>query len=178
MNPLLPDSLDNRLAELPRDVPPPNNLWPNIQLRIGRTPRRARPILMAACVAAAAACLASIFTWAVLRRVQTPDGLPAVAGVGVTRPAPFQEPGDPKYIKARESLQQTFRQRLTLLEPGTRTKIEASLAVIQQAHENIRQALLADPSSAVLEELWQSTWHDEIDLYDRVVQATQPSVRT
>jgi hypothetical protein len=101
-----------------------------------------------------------------------------VAGVGLATPAAFQEPGDPKYIKARESLQQTFRERLTLLEPSTRTKIEASLAVIQQAHEDIRQALLADPSSAVLEELWQSTWHDEIDLYDRVVVATQPSVRT
>jgi hypothetical protein len=133
---------------------------------------------MAACVAAAAACVASIFTWAVLRRVQTPDGLPAVAGVVSATPAPFREPGDPKYIKTRESLQLTFRERLMLLEPGTRTKIEASLAVIQQAHENIRQALLADPSSSVLEELWQSTWHDEIDLYERVVEATQPSVRT
>jgi hypothetical protein len=50
--------------------------------------------------------------------------------------------------------------------------------VIRQAHESIRQALLADPSSPVLEELWQSTWHDEIDLYDRVVESTQPSVRT
>jgi hypothetical protein len=92
--------------------------------------------------------------------------------------AAFSEPGDAKYIKARDTLQQTFRERLALLEPGTRAKIEASLRVIQQAHENIRQALLADPSSPVLEELWQSTWHDEIDLYDRVVEATQPSVRT
>jgi hypothetical protein len=170
--------LDERLAELPPDLPPPGTLWPHIQTRIARTPRRERPVLMAACVAAAAACLASIFTWAVLRRVQTPDGLPAVAGVGMATSAPFREPGDPKYIKARDSLQQTFRARLMLLEPSTRTKIEASLAVIQQAHENIRQALLSDPSSAVLEELWQSTWHDEIDLYDRVVEATQPSVRT
>jgi hypothetical protein len=26
----------------------------------------------------------------------------------------------------------------------------------------------------VLEQLWESTWHEEFDLYDRVVQATQP----
>jgi hypothetical protein len=167
------DSLDLRLAQLPKDVAPPRNLWPDIQTRIGPAPRRSRPVLMAACLATAAACLASIFTWAVLRRVQAPDGLPAVAST-----AAFNEPGDPKYVRARALLQQTFQQRLQLLEPSTRAKIEASLAVIQQAHENIRQALLADPSSPVLEELWQSTWHDEIDLYDRVVEATQPSVRT
>ena len=167
------DSLDQRLAQLAKDVAPPRNLWPPIQARISRSPRRSRPMLMAACVATAAACLASVFTWAVLRRVRAPDGLPAVAST-----AAFAEPSDPKYIKARAVLQQTFRERLLLLEPSTRTKIEASLAVIQQAHENIRQALLTDPSSPVLEELWQSTWHDEIDLYDRVVAATQPAVRT
>jgi hypothetical protein len=166
-------SLGQRLAELPNDVTPPRNLWPNIRDRIQAAPRRSRPVLMAACVAAAAACLASVFTWAVLRKVAAPDGLPVIAGT-----AAFSEPGDAKYIKARDTLQQTFRERLALLEPGTRAKIEASLRVIQQAHENIRQALLADPSSPVLEELWQSTWHDEIDLYDRVVEATQPSVRT
>jgi hypothetical protein len=166
-------SLDQQLAELPRDLMPRRNLWPNIRDRIQVAPRRSRPVLMAACIATAAACLGSIFTWAALRKVAAPDGLPAIAAT-----AAFTEPGDPKYIKARDSLQHTFRERLALLEPSTRAKIEASLDVIQQARENIRQALLADPSSPVLEELWQSTWHDEIDLYDRVVEATQPSVRT
>jgi RNA polymerase sigma-70 factor (ECF subfamily) len=145
----------------------------DLERAIAALPEAARPVFMAACVAVGAACLASIFTWAVLRRVQAPGGLPAVAGVGT-----FQEPGDAKYIKARETLQQTFRERLLLLEPGTRVKIEASLAVIRRAHEDIRQALLADPSSPVLEDLRQSTWHDEIDLYDRVVEATQPAVRS
>jgi len=173
MNDTSRDSLEERLAQLPHEVSPAANLWPAIQSRIELRSRRPRPVLLAACVAAAAACLASMFTWAVLRRVQAPDGLPALAGVGT-----FQEPGDAKYIKARESLQQTFRERLMLLEPGTRAKIESSLAVIRHAHEDIRRALLADPSSPVLEDLWQSTLHDEIDLYDRVVEATQPAVRT
>ncbi len=166
-------SLDRRLAQLPQDVVPDRNLWPQIAQRIQPSVRRGRPMLMAACVALAAACLASVFTWAVLRRASAPGGLPMVAGANA-----FAEPADPKYIAARDTLQRSFRERLALLDPTTRAKIEASLAVIRQAHENIREALLADPSSAVLEELWQSTWHDEIDLYDRVVEATQPSVRT
>jgi hypothetical protein len=88
----------------------------------------------------------------------------------------FDEPRDPKYLLARDSVEKTFRDRLTLLEPATRAKIESSLAVIQKAHEDIRKALAADPQSPVLEQLWQSTWHDEFDLYDRVVQATQPTM--
>ncbi len=166
-------SLDQLLSQLPRDMTPPRSLWPAVAARIRPAPRRVRPMLMAACVAAAAACLSAVFTWAVLHRAAAPEGLQVVAAAKA-----FSEPGDPKYVKARDSLQRSFRERLALLDPATRAKIEASLAVIRQAHEDIRQALLADPSSPVLEELWQSTWHDEIDLYDRVVDATEPSVRT
>jgi hypothetical protein len=87
-----------------------------------------------------------------------------------------EEPRDPKYVLARDAIEKTFRERLTLLEPATRAKIEASLSVIQKAHEDIRKALAADPQSPVLEQLWESTWHDEFDLYDRVVEATQPTM--
>jgi hypothetical protein len=162
-------SLEQDLAALPRDIVPPRNLWPGIAERIG-APRRSRPVLMAACVATAAACVASLFTWAVLRHANAPQGLPVVA-----QASPFSETLNPKYIKTRDALQKTFRERLALLDPKTRAQIESSLETIHQAHENIRRALMADPSSPVLEELWQSTWHDEIDLYDRVVQSTEPT---
>jgi hypothetical protein len=161
-------SLQQDLAALPREIVPPRNLWPGIAQRIA--PRRPRPVLLAACVATAAACVASLFTWAVLRHANAPQGLPVVA-----QTAPFNETLNPGYIKAHDALQKTFRERLALLDPKTRAQIESSLETIHQAHENIRRALMADPSSPVLEELWQSTWHDEIDLYDRVVQTTEPT---
>jgi hypothetical protein len=101
--------------------------------------------------------------------------VPPVIQTVATSPS-FEEPRDPKYVLARDSMEKTFRERLALLEPATRAKIEASLAVIQKAHEDIRKALAADPQSPVLERLWVSTWHDEFDLYDRVVEATQPSM--
>jgi hypothetical protein len=125
---------------------------------------------LAAAIAVAAAGLASLFTWAVLQDRSVPRVIPAVAAVS------FEEPRDPKYVLARDTVEKTFRERLALLEPATRAKIESSLAVIRQAHEDIRKALAADPQSPVLEQLWQSTWHDEFDLYDRVVQATQPTM--
>jgi hypothetical protein len=88
----------------------------------------------------------------------------------------FEEPRDPKYVLARNAVEKTFRERLELLEPATRAKIESSLAAIQRAHEDIRRALAADPQSPVLEQLWESTWHDEFDLYDSVVQGTQSTM--
>jgi hypothetical protein len=165
------DQLDRLIARLPKDVLPPGNLWPGVAARLTMKRPRTAPMALAAAAAMAAAGLASFFTWAVIESRSVPPVINAVAAA----PA-FDEPRDPKYVLARDSVEKTFRERLTLLEPTTRSKIEASLAVIQNAHEDIRKALAADPQSAVLQQLWESTWHDEFDLYDRVVQATQPTM--
>jgi hypothetical protein len=165
------DSLDRLIANLPKDIVPPANVWPRVASRLTYKPRYARPMALAAAIAIAAAGLASFFTWAVLESPSVPRVIQTMAAT----PA-FAEPTDPKYLLARDEVEKTFRERLTLLDPATRTKIESSLAVIQRAHEDIRKALAADPHSAVLEQLWASTLHDEFDLYDRVVQATQPTM--
>jgi hypothetical protein len=170
MNDRQQESLDRLIANLPRDIVPPGSLWPGIAARLSRT-RRAPPMALAAAVAMAAAGLASFFTWAVLESRSVPRVIQTVAAANS-----FDEPRDPKYVLARDAVEKTFRERLALLEPATRAKIEASLAVIQRAHEDIRKALATDPQSPVLEQLWESTWHDEFDLYDRVVQATQPTM--
>ncbi len=164
------NDLDRLIANLPRDIAPPANVWPSVAARLSRTPRHGPPLALAASIAIAAAVLASVFTWAVLQGRSMPRAFQTTAA------ASFDEPSDPKYLRARESVEKTFRDRLALLDPATRAKIEKSLAVIRQAHQDIRQALTADPQSPVLEQLWESTWHDEFDLYDRVVQATQPSM--
>jgi hypothetical protein len=173
MNDPLEKSLDDQLADLPRDVPPPPNLWPGIVQRLPRRARRPRPLILAAAAGVACACLASAITWAVLhgRGVSTAPAIRAAAQIPT-----WDEPRNASYVAARDSLEQSFRERLTLLDPATRAKIEANLAIIRQAHEDIRKALASDPASPVLEQLWQSTWHDEIDLYDHVVQATQPTM--
>jgi hypothetical protein len=167
----LKQSLDERLASLSRDVPPPRNLWPAIAGRLSRPPRRVRPMVYAAAAGLAGACVASALTWAVLHGRPT---LPAMQLAA--RTLAFDEPRSPNYVAARDSLELSFRERLASLDPATRTQIEASLAIIRQAHEDIRQALASDPASPVLEQLWQSTWHDEVDLYEHVLRATQPTI--
>ena len=171
-NPARP-SLDEQLANLPRDVAPSRDLWRGIARRLPEQRQRRRSVAFAVAAGIAGACIASAFSWAILRghSVSTAAQLGAAA-------RNFDEPRNPRYVAARASLELNFRERLSLLDPATRTRIEASLAVIRQAHEDIRQALASDPESPVLEQLWQSTWHDELDLYDNVVQATQPMTRT
>jgi hypothetical protein len=171
MNDQQQERLDRLLASLPKDIMPPGNLWPGIGARLTSKPYRTAPMALAAAVAMAAAGLASFFTWAVIESRSVPRVIQVVAAAPT-----FEEPHDPKYVLARESVESTFRERLALLAPATRTQIEASLTVIQKAHEDIRKALAADPQSSVLQQLWESTWHEEFDLYDRVVQATQPTM--
>jgi hypothetical protein len=166
-----PDPLDRLIANLPKEVAPPGNLWPRVAARLSGKPRQGTPMALAAAIAVAAAGLASLFTWAVLEGRSVPRVIQTVAAT-----TSFEEPRDPKYVLARNAVEKTFRERLALLEPATRAKIESSLAVIQRAHEDIRRALAADPQSPVLEQLWESTGLDEFDLYDSVVQATQPAM--
>jgi hypothetical protein len=175
MNDSLRKSLDAELANLPRDIAPTRNLWPGIRARLHERTRRTRPMAFAAAAGIAGACLASALTWAILHgRLQSPV---TRAGTTVVAEAPsFDEPRNPRYVAARDNLEANFRERLALLDPATRAQIEASLAVIRRAHEDIRKALASDPASPVLEQLWQSTWHDEFDLYDHVVRATQPTM--
>ena len=179
MNDPMKKSLDDLLADLPRDIPPPAYLWPGIARRLPRHRRGRSPVLYAAAAGVASTCLAGALIWAVLHGR---PGVPATQPVHATEPAvparapSLDEPRDASYVAARDSLELSFRQQIALLDPATRAKIEADLAIIRQAHEDIRKALASDPSSPVLEQLWQSTWHDEIDLYEHVVQATQPTM--
>ncbi len=164
-------SLDELLAQMPRDIPPDHNLWAGIALDIERRPRRFGMWAMAASVAAI--CLTGALTLVVIRSMAARHPQP----VGQIARAPnFDEPRNPAYRAARAELENSFKERLAMLDPKTRAKIEASLAVIQKAHEDMRQALEADPSNAVLEGLLESTWQDEFDLYDDVVRNTQPAM--
>ena len=163
-------SLDELLADLPRDVVPPRNLWRGIGVQLN-PPRRSRPLAYAMAAGIAGACMASALTWAVLHERAAAPAAPLAV-----RAANFDESRNPRYVAARDDLEVNFRERLALLDPATRARIEASLAVIRRAHEDIRKALASDPASPVLEQLWQSTWHDELDLYDHVVRATQPAM--
>jgi len=72
-------------------------------------------------------------------------------------------------------LEQTYQQRLALLAPATRRRVEQDLATIRAANADIRKALAADPRSAVLSHLLASTLQQEFDLYSTVIRNTAPA---
>jgi hypothetical protein len=165
------ESLDARLAKLPRDIVPARYLWPSIEREIKRQPLRTPQLALAAAAAIAALMIAGAVVWAVLH------SRAATNAAGETNVAMSpDEPHDPGYLAARAGLVDIFRERLAMLDPPTRAKIEANLAVIHQARDDIRKALAADPDSPVLEQLLESAWHDEFDLYDDVIRTTQPTL--
>lgn len=158
-------SLDERLASLPREVPLQRDLWPAIDAAIGAEDaarRRPRRLPLALAAGLAIALTAGIIGWQ--------------AGRSHVVPEAFAVPADPEYVKTRATLERTYRDRLALLEPTTRNRIEHDLSIIRAANADIRRALAADPQSAVLNRLLESTWQQEFYLYATVVRTTEPAM--
>jgi len=172
---LPPKSLDEQLAALPRMIEPPQELWPQIEAAI-RPARRSRwPLALAASFAVAA--VSAMVSWKLLRAPTLPAS--AMNGASITQPVTavnFALPQQAAYLQARAHLEQVFRERLTLLHPDTRARIEANLQIIRDADENIRRALQADPASPLLLQQLESTQRQEIDLYTNVARNTDPAI--
>ena len=164
-------TLDEQLAKLSPDIVPPRNLGLASSARscAGRAPRRPSLLQRQSAVISIAGAIA----WVVLHERAGVDRQPAG-----DRPCRRELRGAPGGGLSRHPrrAEETFHERLALLDPATRAQIESSLATIHAAREDIRKALAADPESPVLEQLLESAWHDEFDLYDDVVRTTQPTL--
>lgn len=201
------EKLDRLLEGVRREVPPSADLWTSIAAQLeprtaAARPRRTWTYALAAGLAVVA--LTAVVTWQFASRpatqVATTEGGPAsapmagapgandaAAPAGTSRAAgesrallaaAFDAPQDERYRATRAALEQTFRERLELLAPETRQRVEQNLEIIRKANDEIRQALAADPNSALLQQLLESTWQQEIDLYTTVNRNTEPAVRT
>ncbi len=189
------NSLDHALASVPREVQPTRDLWPGIALalrergtaggapanlaevRAARGVRAARlqwPLALAASLGVV--CLVGALCWSVIRQHDASDltartAPPAIAG---STPVSFGPPQTAAYVAASADLERTFNERLKLLAPATRARVQADLDTIRRANEDLRSALAKDPASPLLLQLLHSTWQQEIDLYTNVAQSTEP----
>ncbi len=174
--------VDEALAQLPREQAPGRDLWPSIAVALqgnapgsGSTARGSRspwPTAMAASVALAA--LLGALTWSVWH--STAPTLMATAplprSAALAQPVGFELPQDADYLAARAALERTFSERLAMLAPPTRARVQSDLEVIRKANADIRDALAHDPASPLLLQLLRSTWQQEINLYTTVAHAT------
>src|SRR5688572_31749003 len=149
------------IADLPRDIAPPRDLWPAIESAIAAPPARRtfRAPQFLAMAAAVAALAIGIWIGRTLPGQPATDGLTAANGTGAA-PALVQAAyvTDPKYLRERAALVRSLESRLAALPPETQKKVAVSLQAIRASLNDLEAALGKDPSNALLQELLVNTY--------------------
>ncbi|HEX4388764.1 MAG TPA: hypothetical protein VH109_09075 [Steroidobacteraceae bacterium] len=188
------------VGELPRQIEPARDLWPQIEARLERArpatpalvnPQLRRPPLARLRWLAAAAMVASVAVGVWIGRDFLPEHAASPVVSGPLRPTPAVPAGpdaetlggtaldarfvsDPRYQRERAELLKSLQARLAALPPPARAKVSASLATIQRAKEDLESALGKDPSNALLQELLINTYQDEMRALTDVHEAGDP----
>jgi hypothetical protein len=184
------DRVDVALQGLPRAIEPPRDLWPAIAARLTandgrRTPRRYSWLLPAVAatvlVAASSLVTASLLGYrqenaniAARTAPASPTTNVAAGATASVTPAAFG-PGytlDKEYVAARSQLASTLQARIERMPPSARQKLEANLAELHRAANEINAALAQQPGDPLLEELLLSTYQDELAVLANVNQLT------
>lgn len=181
--------LQQRTAQLPRDIMPAPEAWEGIKAQIDSEKkdglllpgRRQRPIWQRPVFLAAAALLliagSSLVTAVVLGGRAAADRGSAIASAMSPRasapsnpssshPATFAEFAaiENDYIGTANSLAATIESGKTELTPETIAKLKESVRVIDAAILEARRALAADPANKTLIEMLSSSYGQKVDL--------------
>ncbi|MEM6926454.1 MAG: hypothetical protein AAF602_05970 [Myxococcota bacterium] len=137
------DPLDGRLADLPRSVEPPSNLWPGIASAINEAPeprwRRWAPAMVLAATALLVASVLSV-------RAPTPEPPPSWAH---------------QMRDASAALEIAVHQRDDL-SPEVVAEIERNLAVIDAAIADCEAALSDHPEDPRVRDALARAWHTRL----------------
>jgi hypothetical protein len=168
------------LHSLPREVEPGRDLWPGIESRLEpRSNRRAPAWALQVAAAVVLVAVSSLVTASLVRRNDMGTAqVPAGAAAAPVVPAAF---GSSRglgagYETARQQLAADFEQRLASMPSSARMKLEADLAVMRRAAEDINVALARQPGDPLLEELLLNTYQDELGVLASVNQLTSTGV--
>ena len=182
------DRLDAALGELPRNVPPTRDLWPDIRAQIGEDEAEARSarfgvqwrqLAAAVVLAVAASATTYVLTRQSLQNEAQVAQQAAPAPLLNAMPASFSgENLGQDYFKARAALDAEFAQRIAALPPPTRAKLESDLADLRRAANDIAATLAQHPSDPLLQDLLMSTYQSELRLFSSVNEMTTRTLRT
>jgi anti-sigma-K factor RskA len=167
------------LRDLPQDVAPPRDLWPEIAAQIAPqamvAPARhtggavsARPSQMRWLAAAAMVAAVAVGIWVgrdLLPLPGTAAGTPTLNArnaAGSAANVNVAYVPDARYQRQRAQLLASLQTQLATLPPESRAKVLASLAAIDKAKADLESALGKDPSNALLQGLLVNTYQDEM----------------
>ena len=175
-----------RTTRLPRAIEPPESLWADVRASIERdTPARdrtphatlswwKRPSTWMLAAASLVLVAASSAITAVLVRRATPVSVVAVRpdeGHPASLPAAMAlvEAG---YDDTARQLEATLALQRNRLAPTTISTVEHSLAVIDAAIAEARQALLEDPANRALMDIYTANYEHKLELLRRATELT------
>jgi hypothetical protein len=170
--------LDAALASLPREIAPARDLWGGVEQRLDPVvPRRRSPLMWQLAAAVVLVVGSSLITATLVRReapVKTRQPVPASEVTSAAVPVTFA--GDPRldpgYLEARRLLAKELEARINRMPASARAKLEANLAEIRRATEEINAALAQQPNDPLLQELLLNTYQDELAVMASVNQLT------
>jgi len=182
------------LRELPREMPPPRDLWGGISAEIAKDERiragdpsaaphlRLRSSRMQWLALAAVVSALAVGMW--LGRNVLPGGgsqPPAqmASADGAVNEHANDQPmvaasyvTDSRYVKQRAAMVRALEGQLKALPVETQEKVAASLATIRASMTEIQAALGRDPGNALLQELLVNTYQDEMRVLTAVHEAS------
>lgn len=172
------DPMLAQASNLPQEIAPERDLWPEIAARLPEQSRAAPrrftwPVALAA--GFLVATVSALLTWGLMRDPVPAPGPNLIADRAATQavPVPVNYGANSAIgavqLKARDDLLVQFRQRLNELAPETRDAVAKNLAIIQRAADEIDTALAQDPASGLLNSLLLSTYQEELQIYSKVV---------
>ena len=173
--------LESEVAKLPRSIQPPDEAWTNIRSAIEResvTPIGAglrpkadvrfwqRPVFLAA-AAAALIVATSTTTMIALRRDVAPARRVVETRARETNAFVQFAARENNYIATANQLEAVIESSQSNLSPETIAKLKRSIAIIDAAILEARQALAEDPANRDLLEMLTSSYDKKLDLLRR-----------
>jgi hypothetical protein len=156
------------LGELPQDMAPARDLWPQIQSQLVS---RRRSWKVPASLAAS--LLLVVFGFVIGNRYRAPDAALTLQQSGAHILATFMT--DPHYQLQRQELLRALPEKLASLPPESQQRVQDSLRAVQTAMKNIEAELGRDSGNALLQELLISTCQEEIRVLTAVSDAGGPN---
>ena len=163
-------------AELPAEIFPERNLWPEIEMRIGATrsePSRPWWLYLAAAVLALAVFSAPLSRWWLDQR--TPDApqarsQPVESDPAATRIAAEIARSQDGVLHAHKDLLEMIERRRDRFDPEVLVVVEENMRILDEAIGQLHLALEEDPGNRRLHLLLATRYQQEVNLVKRVVR--------
>ncbi|MFM1919109.1 MAG: hypothetical protein RLZZ303_743 [Candidatus Hydrogenedentota bacterium] len=180
-------------AKLPASIEPERDLWKGIEERIAHRggpggvtpfPRRRAPFWAGLSTLAAAAAVTLVAGLSYWNQKPQPESLPTVAVAIEATPSTegeglmaewklAQEKADEAYRQARAGLLDALEARRDSLPPETEAVLRETMAVVDNAVNELTVALADDPQNPALLNMLVATREKELNVLEQIVSGPQ-----